>query len=124
MKIRDVLKAKGSQVYAVAPHRTVREALALLVQFHVGAIPCALAGESVARARGHRDDDQTHRTVEMAVELSLWQATQQLRVENNAHAPITRPTAAHRRDRAWQRGGECCPRSSSCQDRSANRGCR
>jgi CBS domain-containing protein len=38
MKIRDVLKAKGSQVYSVAPHRTVEEALALLVQFHVGAL--------------------------------------------------------------------------------------
>ena len=38
MKIRDVLKAKGSQVYSVAPHRTVQEALALLVQFHVGAL--------------------------------------------------------------------------------------
>ena len=38
MKIRDVLKAKGSQVYSVAPHRTVKEALALLVQFHVGAL--------------------------------------------------------------------------------------
>jgi CBS domain-containing protein len=38
MKIRDVLKAKGSQVYTVAPHRTVSEALALLVQFHVGAL--------------------------------------------------------------------------------------
>ena len=30
----------------------------------VGAIPCALAGESVDRARGHRVDDMTHRTVE------------------------------------------------------------
>jgi CBS domain-containing protein len=38
MKIRDVLKAKGSQVYSVAPHRTIGEALALLVQFHVGAL--------------------------------------------------------------------------------------
>src|SRR5262245_56271038 len=38
MKIRDVLKAKGNQVYSVAPHRTVQEALALLVQFHVGAL--------------------------------------------------------------------------------------
>ena len=38
MKIRDILKAKGSQVYSVAPHRTVKEALALLVQFHVGAL--------------------------------------------------------------------------------------
>ena len=24
MKIRDILKAKGSQVYSVAPHRTVK----------------------------------------------------------------------------------------------------
>jgi CBS domain-containing protein len=38
MKIRDILKAKGTQVYSVAPHRTVQEALALLVQFHVGAL--------------------------------------------------------------------------------------
>ncbi len=38
MKIRDVLKVKGSQVYSVGPHRTVKEALALLVQFHVGAL--------------------------------------------------------------------------------------
>jgi CBS domain-containing protein len=38
MKIRDVLKVKGSQVYSVAPHRTLVDALALLVQFHVGAL--------------------------------------------------------------------------------------
>lgn len=38
MKIRDVLKAKGSHVYSVAPHRTVMEALALLVEFRVGAL--------------------------------------------------------------------------------------
>jgi CBS domain-containing protein len=38
MKIRDVLKVKGSQVYSVDPRRTVREALALLVQFRVGAL--------------------------------------------------------------------------------------
>jgi CBS domain-containing protein len=38
MKIRDILKAKGSQVYSVPPHRTIKEALALLVQFHVGAL--------------------------------------------------------------------------------------
>ena len=38
MKIRDILKVKGSQVYSVASHRTVQEALALLVQFHVGAL--------------------------------------------------------------------------------------
>jgi CBS domain-containing protein len=38
MKIRDVLKVKGSQVYSVGPHRTVKDALALLVQFHVGAL--------------------------------------------------------------------------------------
>ena len=38
MKIRDVLKVKGSQVYSVAPHRTVKEALALLVRFQVGAL--------------------------------------------------------------------------------------
>ena len=38
MKIRDVLKVKGRQVYSVGPHRTVQEALALLVQFQVGAL--------------------------------------------------------------------------------------
>jgi CBS domain-containing protein len=38
MKIRDVLKAKGSQVYSIDPQRTVREALALLVGFRVGAL--------------------------------------------------------------------------------------
>ncbi len=38
MKIRDILEVKGSQVYSVGPHRTVKEALALLVQFQVGAL--------------------------------------------------------------------------------------
>lgn len=38
MKIRDVLKAKGSQVFCIAPEQTMQEAVALLVQHRVGSL--------------------------------------------------------------------------------------
>ena len=38
MKLRDVLAAKGNQVYTVRPHQTVKEALALLMHHRVGAL--------------------------------------------------------------------------------------
>jgi CBS domain-containing protein len=63
MKIRDVLKVKGTQVYSVAPHRTVKEALALLVQFRVGALlvldddghPLGIISERDVLRECHRD---------------------------------------------------------------------
>lgn len=38
MKIRDVLKAKGPQVYCIAPEQTMQEAVALLVEHRVGSL--------------------------------------------------------------------------------------
>lgn len=38
MKIRDVLEAKGSQVFCIAPEQTVQEAVALLVEHRVGSL--------------------------------------------------------------------------------------
>jgi CBS domain-containing protein len=78
MKIRDVLRAKGNQVYSIDPQRTVREALALLVGFRVGALlvvdteghpvgiiserdvlrECITALASRADRRARRDDDR------------------------------------------------------------------
>jgi CBS domain-containing protein len=38
MKVRDVLKVKGSQVYSIRPDQTILEAVALLMQHGIGAL--------------------------------------------------------------------------------------
>lgn len=38
MKLRDVLAAKGSQVYTVQPGQTLQEALGLLTRYRIGAL--------------------------------------------------------------------------------------
>lgn len=38
MKLRDVLAAKGSQVYSVEPDQTLEEALARLTRYRIGAL--------------------------------------------------------------------------------------
>jgi CBS domain-containing protein len=38
MKVRDVLKVKGSQVYSIGPDQTVLDAVALLMQHQIGAL--------------------------------------------------------------------------------------
>jgi CBS domain-containing protein len=47
MKVRDVLKAKGAQVYSIRPDQTLHDALATLVQHHVGALLVLEGGEPV-----------------------------------------------------------------------------
>jgi CBS domain-containing protein len=38
MKLRDILQAKGSQVYSVGPDHTVQDAVAILMQHRVGGL--------------------------------------------------------------------------------------
>lgn len=38
MKVRDVLKVKGSQVYSIGPDQTVLDAVAILIQHQIGAL--------------------------------------------------------------------------------------
>jgi CBS domain-containing protein len=56
MKLRDILKLKGSQVYTVAPDQTVQDAVAVLMQHRVGAL-------LVQDAQGHTVGIVTERDV-------------------------------------------------------------
>jgi CBS domain-containing protein len=38
MKVRDILKVKGSQVYTIGPDQTVLDAVAILMQHRIGAL--------------------------------------------------------------------------------------
>ena len=38
MKVRDILKVKGSQVYSIGPDQTVLDAVAILMQHRIGAL--------------------------------------------------------------------------------------
>jgi CBS domain-containing protein len=38
MKVRDVLKVKGAQVYSIGPDQTVLDAVAILMQHRIGAL--------------------------------------------------------------------------------------
>jgi len=38
MKVREILKVKGSQVYTIRPDQTVLDAVAILMQHRIGAL--------------------------------------------------------------------------------------
>jgi len=55
MKIRDVLKVKGSQVYSIDPEQTVLDAVAILMQHRIGALLVRDAGGAVSGIISERD---------------------------------------------------------------------
>lgn len=66
MKVRDILKVKGSQVYSIRPDQTLLEAVAILMQHWIGALlvrdaagaVCGIISErDVLRACLHRNAD-------------------------------------------------------------------
>ena len=66
MKVRDILKVKGSQVYSIRPDQTVLDAVAILMQHRIGALlvrdatgtVCGLISErDVLRECLHRSTD-------------------------------------------------------------------
>ena len=55
MKIRDVLKVKGSQVYSIDSEQTVLDAVAILMQHRIGALLVRDAGGAVSGIISERD---------------------------------------------------------------------
>lgn len=54
LKIRDLLKVKGNQVWSITPETSVLEALQLMTEKHVGAL-LVLDGEKIAGIISERD---------------------------------------------------------------------
>jgi CBS domain-containing protein len=55
MKVRDVLQAKGSQVYSIGSDQTVLDAVAVLMQHRIGALLVRDAAGAVAGIISERD---------------------------------------------------------------------
>lgn len=55
MKIKEILKAKGSQVWMIREDQSVRQALEALVKHHIGALLVQGAGEGIAGIISERD---------------------------------------------------------------------
>ena len=55
MKVRDILKLKGSQVYWIRPDQTVLDAVALLMQHGIGALLVRDAAGTVSGIISERD---------------------------------------------------------------------
>ena len=67
MKVRDILKVKGSQVHSIGPDQTVLDAVALLVQHRIGALLVRDAAGAVAGILSERDvlRECQHRSAEL-----------------------------------------------------------
>lgn len=55
MKVRDILKVKGSQVHSIVPEQTVLDAIAILMQHRIGALLVRDAAGAVAGIISERD---------------------------------------------------------------------
>lgn len=55
MKVRDILRDKGSQVYSIGPDQTVLDAVAVLMEHRVGALLVRDARGAVAGVISERD---------------------------------------------------------------------
>jgi CBS domain-containing protein len=55
MKVRDILKVKGSQVYSIRPDQTVLDAVAILMQHRIGALLVRDATGTVCGLISERD---------------------------------------------------------------------
>jgi CBS domain-containing protein len=55
MKVRDILKVKGSQVYTIGPDQTVLDAVAILMQHRIGALLVRDATGTVSGIISERD---------------------------------------------------------------------
>lgn len=55
MRIRDILRRKGSTVATVRPEATVRELLAVLTEQNIGAVVVSPDGEAIAGIASERD---------------------------------------------------------------------
>ncbi len=55
MKVRDILKVKGSQVYTIGPDQTVLDAVAILMQHRIGALLVREATGTVSGIISERD---------------------------------------------------------------------
>ena len=67
MKVRYILKVKGSQVHSIGPDQTVLDAVALLVQHRIGALLVRDAAGAVAGILSERDvlRECLHRSAEL-----------------------------------------------------------
>ena len=55
MKVRDILKVKGSQVYSIRPDQTVLDAVAMLMQYGIGALLVRDAAGTLSGIISERD---------------------------------------------------------------------
>jgi CBS domain-containing protein len=67
MKVRDVLKLKGSEVYTIGPDQTVLDAVAMLMQHRIGALLVRDATGTVSGIISERDvlRECLHRSVDL-----------------------------------------------------------
>jgi CBS domain-containing protein len=67
MKIRDILKVKGSQVHSIGPHQSVLDAVALLNEHRIGALLVRAASGAVVGLISERDvlRECLHRSAEL-----------------------------------------------------------